>query len=184
MPRAVKIEQHMIGEFPLTIYPPKKEWVSRNRHPLGDPYRIIEFKGQEIPLFTSRALRGVLAINWRTLNEKEKLNIIPQPTFVIKGRKYYTIWEMKILQELVLLYGRPTLSYKKNKGFIEEWHSLWRELRRMIHEGKAPDIPIWLRYNSIEDLKYDMAQALMQIGITSPQAAERVADFLAKQSMY
>lgn len=173
----------IVNGLPMVIHPPNADRRKRSKHPLGKPYRVVEYNGLQIPLYQSRALLAIIGIGSEPLREHEKAGRVPRPMFVINRLKYYSIWELRALLDLILLWGRPKISEKTHPGFIKEWKEKWAAIRQSIIEGVVPDIPIYLHYPSREELRADIQEMCYSLGLHNQQTVDKMVAFLQRKSM-
>ncbi len=118
-----------------------------------------------------------------TVWQAEKKGLFPPPFITNNHIKYYTDYELLALAECIRKHGhlqfRPGKKLDKFKHDVE---TSWLKIRESIKIGKAPVTPLFLKFESIEDLNLSLEVLLSSYGITGHRTISAISNNLLQRT--
>lgn len=143
---------------------------------LGDPDRSIVYSGREFDLYGAWAIRKILNKRRPAVESAERNGYIPKPMFRSGPRKYYSVYEIEALADLVRRRGTPKFGRIGSDEWAEELRSVWGNVRQAIESGEEPSLPLHIRFSNREELRGVLASALRPIGVESIQFVDQLTE--------
>ncbi len=150
---------------------------------LGKPAKIISYRNLKLKLYKNSVLLKMLGHTRHTVWQAEKKGLFPSPFITNKHIKYYTDYELFALAECIRIHGhlqfRPGKKLDKFKLDVEE---RWLFIREYIKKGISPPTPLFIRFESFNDLMQDLEIILSPYGLSGHKAISNIANTLLEKT--
>lgn len=144
---------------------------------LGKPDKIYEYNGLNLRLFGASHLRRLIGRSGAALLTAEEKGHIPRSMFKSDRKRFYTEYELSAVLEMNLKHGFPyRFGGRTELKWESELKARWAEIRQCFVEGRWPEMPLMLQFNSEEDLRQYLRTVFRSAGIQGDTFIDKMTE--------